>query len=190
MGSGCETAHEAVDKLLGMGEKVGVLKVRLYRPFSVEHFAAALPQHPSSPWPCSTAPRNRDRRASPSTWTWSTPSPKPGAPCGSSAAAIGLSSKEFTPSMVKAVFDELREAAPKNHFTLGIEDDLTHLSLVRRRKLRRASSRACSAPCSTAWAPTAPSGPTRTPSRSSARTPRTTSRATSSTTPRRPACSP
>jgi pyruvate-ferredoxin/flavodoxin oxidoreductase len=128
MGSGCETAHEAVDKLLGMGEKVGVLKVRLYRPFSLEHFAAALPA-------TTKAVAVLDRTKEPGSG---------GEPlyldvvnalseAGRQVKVIGgrygLSSKEFTPSMVKAVLDELAKPKPKNHFTLGIEDDLTHTHL-------------------------------------------------------------
>ena len=69
MGSGAETAHETVDWLVARGEKVGVLKVRLYRPFSVEHFVAALPEDRSRRSRCSTAPRSRARSASRSTWT-------------------------------------------------------------------------------------------------------------------------
>jgi pyruvate-ferredoxin/flavodoxin oxidoreductase len=74
----------------------------------------------------------------------------------------GLSSKEFTPAMAKAVFDELRSRRRKRHFTVGIVDDVTHLSL----KWTAASTTeppACTAPCSTASAPTAPWAPTRTP---------------------------
>ena len=94
----------------------------------------------------------------------------------------GLSSKEFTPAMVKAVFDELARERPRNHFTVGIVDDVTHTSLPFDPELRHRARRRRSARCSTAWAPTARWAPTRTRSRSSARRPTTTPRATSSTT--------
>ncbi len=130
MGSGCETAHEAVDKLVSLGEKVGVLKVRLYRPFSVVHFAAALPASVRS---IAVLDRTKEPGSA-------------GEPlyldvvgalseAGRSSVRViggryGLSSKEFTPQMVKAVYDELHKPSPKNHFTLGIEDDLTYTSLA------------------------------------------------------------
>ena len=79
----------------------------------------------------------------------------------------GLSSKEFTPAMVKGIFDELAKAAPKNHFTIGIDDDVSHTSLTTIRASRPKIRRRC-ARCSTAWARTAPWAPTRTRSRSSA----------------------
>jgi pyruvate-ferredoxin/flavodoxin oxidoreductase len=128
MGSGAETAHETVDYLNARGDKVGVLKVRLYRPFSVEHFAQALPSTVKS-----IAVLDRTK--------------EPGCvgeplyldvvnACAESDLGVkivggryGLSSKEFTPAMVKAVFDELAKPAPKNHFTVGINDDVTHTSL-------------------------------------------------------------
>ena len=78
----------------------------------------------------------------------------------------GLSSKEFTPAMVKAVFDELAKPQPKNHFTIGIHDDVTHTSLAYDPDFST-KSRAQVAHCSTDWVPTARSAPTRTPSRSS-----------------------
>jgi pyruvate-ferredoxin/flavodoxin oxidoreductase len=128
MGSGAETVHETVDYLTARGEKVGVLKVRLYRPFSIEHFAAALPQS-------ATRIAVLDRTKEPG----SAGEPlyldivNAIAEAGRAAKVIGgrygLSSKEFTPAMVKAVFDELLAPAPKNHFTVGIRDDVTHTSL-------------------------------------------------------------
>src|SRR5207344_332754 len=82
----------------------------------------------------------------------------------------GLSSKEFTPAMVKAVFDTLAETRPKNHFTVGIMDDVTHTSLAYDATFDIEG--ATSQPrCSTASAPTAPSAPTRTRSRSSGKRP-------------------
>ncbi|MFP4343777.1 MAG: pyruvate:ferredoxin (flavodoxin) oxidoreductase [Anaerolineales bacterium] len=129
MGSAAEAAHETVDYLVAQGEKVGVLKVRLYRPFSVEHFAAALPESVkmiavldrtkepgSSGEPlyldCVTAVAEADRDVK------------------VIGGRYGLSSKEFTPAMVKGVFDEMTQEQPKNHFTVGIEDDVTHTSIA------------------------------------------------------------
>ncbi len=103
---------------------------------------------------------------------------RPGRSAGQGAAAAmprviggryGLSSKEFTPAMVKAVFDELAKAKPKNHFTVGIVDDVTHTSLDLRSRLQHRARRRGARACSSAWAPTARWAPTRTRSRSSAR---------------------
>ena len=102
----------------------------------------------------------------------------------------GLSSKEFTPAMVKPVFDELLAARPKRHFTVGIYDDVTHLSLPIATTFRTRGPPARSRRCSTASARTARSAPTRRRSRSSARAPTSTPRATSSTTRRSRARSP
>ncbi|MBZ5568381.1 MAG: pyruvate:ferredoxin (flavodoxin) oxidoreductase [Acidobacteriia bacterium] len=136
MGSGAEAAEETVEYLNAKGGKVGLLKVRLFRPFSAEHFLAALP-----PTVKSLAVLDRTK--------------EPGAtgeplyvdvavalseslshgqgPLKSMPRVIGgrygLSSKEFNPAMVKAVFDELNKAQPKNHFTIGIIDDVTRTSI-------------------------------------------------------------
>ena len=116
MGSGAETAHETVDWLVARGEKVGVLKVRLYRPFSVARLLARAAHDRPGRSRCSTAPRSRARSASRSTWTCVTAlarrarhgriAPRARASIG---GRYGLSSKEFTPAMVKAVFDELAQ---------------------------------------------------------------------------------
>ena len=130
MGSGAETAHETVEHLLKQGKKVGVLKVRLYRPFSNQYFAAALP-------------------ASVKTVTVLDRTKEPGSAgdplyldvvnalseTGRTnvkvlAGRYGLSSKEFTPAMVKAVFDNAAAGTPKNHFTVGINDDVAGSSLT------------------------------------------------------------
>jgi len=128
MGSGCETVHEAVDKLVSMGEKVGVLKVRLYRPFSVDLFAAALPLTVRS-----VAVLDRTKEPGSAGEPLYLDVVNALAETGRSAKVVGgrygLSSKEFTPAMVKAVFDELSRPAPKNHFTVGIIDDVTHTHL-------------------------------------------------------------
>ncbi len=136
MGSGAEVAHETVAWLRGRGEKVGVLKVRLYRPFDAAAFLGALPA-------TTRAIAVLDRTKEPGA---------PGDPLyldivtalnearveGRTPFAVeprvvagrfGLSSKEFTPAMVKAVFDNLAAEKPRNHFTIGIVDDVTHLSL-------------------------------------------------------------
>jgi pyruvate-ferredoxin/flavodoxin oxidoreductase len=136
MGSGAEAAQETVEALTARGERVGVLKVRLYRPFSVEHFVAALPatvrtlgvldrtKEPGS----AGEPLYLDVVAAVSE-AMATGQ----APFRSSLRVIGgrygLSSKEFTPAMIKAVFDEMSKPRPKNHFTVGIRDDVTHTSL-------------------------------------------------------------
>jgi pyruvate-ferredoxin/flavodoxin oxidoreductase len=136
MGSGAEAAHEAVEYLTAKGEKVGVLKVRLYRPFSAEHFLKALPttvktlvvldrtKEPGA----AGEPLYQDVVTTLSEAAAAGTSPF-GAPPRVIGGRYGLSSKEFTPAMVKAVFDEAAKAKPKNHFTVGITDDVTHTSL-------------------------------------------------------------
>ncbi len=136
MGSGAETAEETVRSLAESGEKVGLVKVRLYRPFSIEHLAAALP-----PSVRAIAVLDRTKEAG----SIGEPlyldvvtafremesegrSPLNATPV-ITGGRYGLSSKEFNPAMVKAVLDELRTESPKNHFTVGIVDDVTHTSL-------------------------------------------------------------
>ncbi len=129
MGSGGETAEETVKYLTEKGEKIGVVRVRLYRPFSAEHFVKALPKSVKSV-------AVLDRTKEPGT------SGEPlyldivNALVEGNRAGIkviggryGLSSKEFTPAMVKAALDELKKTDPKNHFTVGINDDVAHTSL-------------------------------------------------------------
>jgi pyruvate-ferredoxin/flavodoxin oxidoreductase len=136
MGSGAETAQDTVEALAAQGEKIGLIKVRLYRPFARGAFLATLPKTCKS-----IAVLDRTK--------------EPGAPgdplyldvvttlseaqqLGDSPLAVapriiagryGLSSKEFTPAMIKAVYDEIAKDEPKNHFTIGIKDDVTHTSL-------------------------------------------------------------
>jgi pyruvate-ferredoxin/flavodoxin oxidoreductase len=128
MGSGAETAQETVDYLAASGEKVGVLKVRLYRPFSISHFVDALP-------PSVKAIAVLDRTKEPGGIGEPLYMDVVSALQESDAfenrprvigGRYGLSSKEFTPAMVKGVFDELARPKPKNHFTVGIIDDVTH----------------------------------------------------------------
>ncbi|NJK49110.1 pyruvate:ferredoxin (flavodoxin) oxidoreductase [Candidatus Gracilibacteria bacterium] len=130
MGSGCEAVHETVDYLNAQGEKVGVLKVRLYRPFDVQRFVEALPTSVN-------AIAVLDRTKEPGSAgeplyldvvnaiyeQWDSLHPK------IVGGRYGLSSKEFNPAMIKGVFDNLAQAKPKNHFTIGINDDLSHTSL-------------------------------------------------------------
>ncbi len=135
MGSGAETVHETVEYMTGKNEKVGVVKVRLYRPFSIEHFINALPKtvkeiavldrtkEPGS----AGEPLYLDvvNAISEKYMAGELPFAFPKIVGG----RYGLSSKEFTPSMVKAVFDEIGKDKPKNHFTIGIIDDVTNTSL-------------------------------------------------------------
>ncbi len=132
MGSGAETAHETVDWLASQGEKVGVLKVRLFRPFSVSAFLSSLPGTVKS---IAVLDRTKEPGSlgEPLYLDVVSALVETGGINGAMPRVIGgrfgLSSKEFTPSMVKAVFDELKKDKPKNHFTVGITDDVTHLSL-------------------------------------------------------------
>ena len=149
MGSGAEAAHETVDYLNRCGEKVGLLKVRLYRPFSIKHFLEALPvtvkkiavldrtkESGSAGEPLyldvvngiyegrNQSEEHMDGRS----YGASSRAGTPGAPFVV-GGRYGLSSKEFTPAMVKAVYDNLASGNPRNHFTIGINDDLSHTSL-------------------------------------------------------------
>ena len=129
MCSSCGIVEEAIERLVSEGEKVGLVKVRLYRPFCAEAFSKALPATVKK-----VAVLDRTK--------------EPGAlgeplyldvlsalsdvgregltVCG---GRYGLSSKEFTPAMAKGIFDELKKDAPKKHFTVGINDDVTNLSI-------------------------------------------------------------
>ncbi len=136
MGSGAETVHETVDWMTTRGEKVGVLKVRLFRPFHLPSLLEALPRsvrsiavldrtkEPGAPgdplWLDVVAALAEGRREG------------LGGARGDPtvvAGRYGLSSKEFTPAMVKAAFDDLAHPTPRSHYTLGIRDDVTHRSL-------------------------------------------------------------
>ncbi len=128
MGSGVGAATEAVDRMVAAGEKVGMVTVHLYRPFSIEHFIDAIPTTAKS---VAVLDRTKEPGAT-------------GEPLYLDAVAafaengggpriiggrFGLSSKEFDPAMAMTVLDELAKDEPKNHFTVGITDDVTHLSL-------------------------------------------------------------
>jgi pyruvate-ferredoxin/flavodoxin oxidoreductase len=155
MGSGAEAAHETVNYLNGHGEKVGLLKVRLYRPFSVQHFLAALPATVKK---IAVLDRTKESGAAGeplyldvvnalfegTSYAAERPASNPSNRTASAEEAFegtratppaiiggryGLSSKEFTPAMVKAVYDNLAKPNPKTHFTVGINDDVSHTSL-------------------------------------------------------------
>jgi pyruvate-ferredoxin/flavodoxin oxidoreductase len=136
MGSGAETVHETVTALAAKGEKVGVLKVRLFRPFSIDAFVSALPtstraiavldrcKEPGAigePLYLDVLAALAEAKATGTRATAADPVVIGG--------RYGLASKEFTPAMVKAVFDELGRTKPKRRFTVGITDDVTNLSL-------------------------------------------------------------
>jgi pyruvate-ferredoxin/flavodoxin oxidoreductase len=137
MGSGAETVHETVEYLAGRGEKVGLVKVRLYRPFARTAFVDALPQSTKS---IAVLDRTKEPGAPGDPLyldviTALVEARAEGEPSFQTepnviAGRYGLSSKEFTPAMVKAVFDELKNPAPRRHFTIGIIDDVTHTSLA------------------------------------------------------------
>jgi pyruvate-ferredoxin/flavodoxin oxidoreductase len=128
MGSGAEVAEEAVDALVAKGEKIGLLKVRLFRPFAVETFVAAIPASVKS---IAVLDRTKEPGATgePLYCDVVTALAEMGVSKKVIGGRYGLASKEFTPAMVKAVFDELLKKSPKNHFTIGIHDDVTHTSL-------------------------------------------------------------
>jgi pyruvate-ferredoxin/flavodoxin oxidoreductase len=128
MGSGCETIGEVVSYLNAQGEKVGLVKVRLYRPFSVEHLLRAVP---ASAQTITVLDRTKEPGSlgEPLYTDVCTAFFEQGQAPVIVGGRYGLGSKEFSPAMVKAVFDNMRSAAPKNHFTVGIEDDVTFTSL-------------------------------------------------------------
>jgi len=135
MGSGAEAMHETIDYLVGRGEKVGMIKVRLYRPFSVGHFVNTLPKTVKS---IAVLDRTKEPGAEgeplykdvitalvearvAGTLEFAMPRVVGG--------RYGLSSKDFTSAMAKAVFENLAAEKPKNHFTVGIRDDVSNTSL-------------------------------------------------------------
>ncbi len=160
MGSGAEAAHETVEHLNARGEKVGLLKVRLYRPFCVKSFMEALPKTVRQ---IAVLDRTKESGAIgeplyldvvnaihegiskgygvPDAFVHGAPDAFVRGPGHETQAdervrrstiiggRYGLSSKEFTPAMVKAVYDNLKQPQPKDHFTIGIHDDVSHTSL-------------------------------------------------------------
>jgi pyruvate-ferredoxin/flavodoxin oxidoreductase len=134
MGSGAEVVHETVEHLIKQGEKVGMLKVRLFRPFSVSSFVDALPKTVQK---LAVLDRCKEPGATGDPLHLDVVNAVvEGGQEGGFATLprvvggrYGLSSKEFTPAMVKGVYDELAKEQPKNHFTVGIVDDVSHTSL-------------------------------------------------------------
>jgi pyruvate-ferredoxin/flavodoxin oxidoreductase len=137
MGSGAETVQATIEEMVANEERVGLIKVRLFRPFSVEQFARALPasvrcigvldrtkEHGSA-----GEPLYQDIVTAVNEVAVSSIVPFAGQP-RVIGGRYGLGSKEFTPAMVRAVFDELAKMSPRNHFTVGIVDDMTHASLA------------------------------------------------------------
>jgi pyruvate-ferredoxin/flavodoxin oxidoreductase len=134
MGSAAETALETVDTLNQQGEEVGVLQVRLYRPFSIACFLDSLPPSVKT---IAVMDRTKEVGATGEPLYQDVVTALAEA-CGEGKLAAmpkvvggryGLSSKEFTPAMTKGIFDELKKDSPKNHFTIGIIDDLSHTSI-------------------------------------------------------------
>jgi pyruvate-ferredoxin/flavodoxin oxidoreductase len=133
MGSGAEVAEEAVDLMVKQGEKVGMVKIRLYRPFDASGLFAAMPKTVKSIAALDRCkepggvgePLYQDIITALTENAATLPFAMPKVIGG----RYGLSSKEFTPSMVKGIFDELAKPVSKNHFTIGIVDDVSHSSL-------------------------------------------------------------
>ncbi|MBW2568146.1 MAG: 2-oxoacid:acceptor oxidoreductase family protein, partial [Deltaproteobacteria bacterium] len=128
MGSSCETIEEVVNYLTSKGERVGLVKVRLYRPFSIEHLFAAIPATADR---ITVLDRTKEKGAigDPLYQDVCTAYMERGEMPTIINGRYGMGSKEFNPSMVKAVFDNMNSAGPKNHFTVGIADDVTYTSL-------------------------------------------------------------
>ena len=135
MGSGAETVEEAIEYLNAHGAKLGVLKVHLYRPFPTESFLKALPKTVKN---VSVLDRTKESGSLGEPLYLDVVTALSQAFSNGKLASLpkiyggryGLSSKEFTPAMAKAVFDNAVSAAPINGFTVGINDDLTHKSLA------------------------------------------------------------
>ena len=129
MGSVCETAEEVVDYLNAQGQKTGLIKVRLYRPFSVEHFLRAVPD---SVQKISVLDRTKEPGAHGEPLYMDVITALKGtkfAHIPIVGGRYGLASKDTTPGCILAVFENLQSANPKNGFTVGIHDDVTNLSL-------------------------------------------------------------
>jgi pyruvate-ferredoxin/flavodoxin oxidoreductase len=128
MCSGAETAGETAKYMSEHGEKVGVIKVRLYRPFSHKHLLATLPDTVKM---IATLDRTKEPAAEGEPLYLDVVNAvfESGRKINVIGGRYGLSSKEFTPAMVKGVFDEMAKPKPKNHFTVGINDDVSHTSL-------------------------------------------------------------
>ena len=130
MGSGAEAAHETVDYLTDQGEKVGIIKPRLYRPFDITAFVDMLP---ASTQKIAVLDRTKEPGSTGEPLYLDVVAALHETDMDARPVVVGgrygLSSKEFTPAMVKGVFDLLDDPKPKNHFTVGINDDVTHTSI-------------------------------------------------------------
>lgn len=128
MGSGGETVEATVKYLAEQGEKVGAVRVRLYRPFSIQHFVDALP---SSVRVLTVLDRTKEPGSAGEPLYLDIVNAvfESGRAIKVVGGRYGLSSKEFTPAMVKAILEEAAKPQPKNHFTIGIKDDVSHTSL-------------------------------------------------------------
>ncbi len=133
MASGADTVRETVDYINKQGAKVGAVIVHLFRPFSVEHFVDALPEKVKK---VAVLDRTKEPGSVGEPMYQDVVTAIMEKPDRFAAypkivgGRYGLSSKEFTPAMVKGVFDELEKESPKNHFTVGINDDVTHTSIA------------------------------------------------------------
>mgnify|MGYP006275290983 CR=1 FL=1 len=128
MGSGCEAIEESVEKLNKQDERVGLVKVRLYRPFDKNALMEAIPATTET---ITVLDRTKEPGSlgEPLYNDVCTAFMEKGEYPRIVGGRYGLSSKEFNPSMIKAVFDNMKSAGPRNHFTVGIKDDITHTSL-------------------------------------------------------------
>jgi len=128
MGSACETIEEVVNFLNAKGERVGLIKVRLYRPFSIDHMLSVLPATADT---ITVLDRTKEPGSlgEPLYLDVCTAFMERGEMPKLLAGRYGLGSKEFTPAMAKAVYDNMKVVGPKNHFTVGIIDDVTDTSL-------------------------------------------------------------
>ncbi len=128
MGSSCETIEETANHLVASGEKIGLIKVRLFRPFSATHLLGAIPKTATR---VTVLDRTKEPGAlgDPLYQDVCTGFMETGRQAVVLGGRYGLGSKEFTPSMVKSVYDNMQMDSPKNHFTVGIEDDVTQTSL-------------------------------------------------------------
>ena len=128
MGSGAEAAEETIDYLNARGKKTGMVKVRLYRPFSAKHFVAAIPATAKC---LSVLDRTKEPGSlgEPLYLDVVAALKEMGRDIQVLGGRYGMGSKEFNPTMIKAIYENMEAAAPKNHFTVGIDDDVTGTSL-------------------------------------------------------------
>ncbi|NDV25405.1 pyruvate:ferredoxin (flavodoxin) oxidoreductase [Desulfovibrio sp. JC010] len=128
MGSGCEAIEETIEKLVADGEKVGLVKVRLFRPFSIEHLGRAIP---ATCQQLTVLDRTKEGGAigDPLYLDVCTALKEMNIDLPVHAGRYGLGSKEFTPAMVKAIYDNMKSLSPRHHFTVGINDDVTRHSI-------------------------------------------------------------